>query len=167
MSYRAYATEEDICNALCKHKIGDNVTLLSDCRSDTGIFEAGTTLYITDIKLRDDIHLNKIYIDEIYNCEADEEIFRYELMIPDNDVKLSCNGDKLYKTKFRLKDSFFGFLFGTALLLLYTYISKNIESYIVCTASIILVFVIFFKDGIRDKPNIRRKRTNKNNERKN
>lgn len=49
--YKEYATPQDICNALCKYKVGDTVTLLKDYLADKGIVEAGTHVIIKEILL--------------------------------------------------------------------------------------------------------------------
>lgn len=158
MPYSTYATDEKICKALCNHKIGDTVELLQSCSNENGSFEIGTKLCIHNIKLRNDVAVKKIKSNEINDFEADNDLFEYELTVPDTKTTLCCLGDKIDKVKLRLKTEIKIYILLISVTLVYSCIVKE-------TVGIIWgAFLTFslFRDivrtgGIRDKPNIRRK----------
>lgn len=55
--YIEFATEEDICEALAKYKIGDHVVTLKDIQTANGMIEANTELQITEVCVPKDVFL--------------------------------------------------------------------------------------------------------------
>ncbi len=159
MSYRTYATADEICNALCNHKIGDTVELLKSCSNENGCFEIGTKLCIRNIKLRNDVMLKKVKSSEIKDFEADNDLFEYELTIPNENIILCCLSDKIDKVKFRVKAEIKVYILLILVILVYSCIIKETVGVIFGVAlTFSMVLDIIRTGGIRDKPNIRRKK---------
>lgn len=159
MSYCAYATEDEICKALCNHKIGDTVELLKSCSNENGCFEIGTKLCIYNIKLRNDVMVKKIKSSEINDFEADKDLFEYELAIPNENIILYCLGDKIDKVKFRVKSEIKVFILYILFTLVYACINKEFVGIVWGSVlTFCMILDIIRTGGIRDRPNIRRKK---------
>lgn len=81
--YIKFATEEDICKALAKYKIGDHVVTLKDIRTANGMIEANTELQITEVCVPKDVFLPlDIPHSQLMKCVApyDEYTFIYKLI---------------------------------------------------------------------------------------
>lgn len=148
MAYKAFATNEEICQVLCHQKVGTQIHIIRNVQLNTGIIEQGTMLVIRKVTLRDDAKIPKIYKDELSGYCADSGLFAYELYDPASKQRLNCTGDHI-ESSLRWVDyaAFWGFLLipviviaAILLWLHYNSISTEIE---LCLAVLIFAYVVF------------------------
>lgn len=94
MSYKAFATSEEVCQKLCAHEIGEQVHIKENMHLENGTIEAGTMLVIERISLRNDIRMPLIYQEAISNYCADPSLFVYALYDPVSKQHFHCTGGK-------------------------------------------------------------------------
>lgn len=103
--YKEYATPQDICDVLCKYKIGDKVTLLINRSTEQGLYEAGTEMIIKEISLYKNVECSKILKDELRNYNVSERVFQFQLSLSeDDDNLLLCNGIQIEKGTVAIQD---------------------------------------------------------------
>jgi len=98
--YKEFVTPQDVCDALCPYKVGDIVTLLSDKSTEKGMYEAGTSMVIKEIKLNSSIKCPKVFTEELSEYTASDRLFMLTLELPnttplDEDNSLYCNADNV------------------------------------------------------------------------
>ena len=172
--YDDNALPQDICDTLCKYKIGDKVTLLTSYSTmQNEKLEAGTELIVTNIRLTEYANIARIHKNELSEYTASDDLFDLELKTIENNNFLICsatrvesgcvdvqngNGKRIYKSKRRklLPALVLGFLELIFLPALIVTGNVSFHSLLIFDCLFIPTFVVFKCD--EKKHSIRKKR---------